>query len=79
MRYSHIVIQKYDDNYGDIEAQRLVVTEIYEVGLFIHSEYLRKYIKPGSRVLEIGAGTENISKIIATITYQLIVTDISDV
>jgi 2-polyprenyl-3-methyl-5-hydroxy-6-metoxy-1,4-benzoquinol methylase len=79
MSYSQHGIQNFYDHFGNKEAQRLVATEVDEVSLFIHSEYLRKHIPSGSKVLEIGAGTGRFSKIIASITDQLIVTDISEV
>ncbi len=67
------------DDLGIREWNRLVETPVDEVSLHIHTHYLKKYIRPGSRVLEIGAGAGRFTQPLANLGAQVLVADISQV
>src|SRR5262245_53615241 len=67
----------YFDQFGLGEWQRLVATPVDEVSLYLHSYYLEKYIRPGCRVLEIGAGAGRFTQVLARLGAQILVADIS--
>jgi SAM-dependent methyltransferase len=70
-------IANYFDQYGDKEWQRLLTDPVNEVNLHIHSHYLKEYVPPKSKVLEIGAGAGRFTQILAQIGAQVVVSDIS--
>jgi SAM-dependent methyltransferase len=70
------VIQHFDE-YGVREWERLVRTPADEVSLYIHTHYLKKYISPNQKVLEIGAGTGRFTQILANLGARIMVVDIS--
>ncbi len=45
----------YYDAYGEKEWERLVQTPMDEVSLHIHTELLKEHLRPGMKVLEVGA------------------------
>jgi SAM-dependent methyltransferase len=70
-------ISKHFDEYGIKEWERLISTPVDEISLHIHTHYLQKYVQPGWRVLEIGAGAGRFTQILAAIGAQVSVADIS--
>ena len=67
------------DAYGIREWNRLVQGPVQEVSLYIHTYYLEKYVRPGQRVLEIGAGAGRFTQILARLGTRIVVGDLSPV
>jgi SAM-dependent methyltransferase len=59
------------------EWLRLVRSPLEEIKLHIHSHYLRTYLAPGMRVLEIGAGPGRFTKVLHELGCSVVVGDIS--
>jgi SAM-dependent methyltransferase len=72
-------IRDYYDEMGDSEWNRLGETPRGRVSLEIHRRFLAGFIRPQSRVLEIGAGPGRFTLQLAALGASLIVTDISSV
>jgi ubiquinone/menaquinone biosynthesis C-methylase UbiE len=70
-------ISKQFDEFGEKEWERLVATPVDEVSLHLHTHYLTRFIKPGWRVLEIGAGPGRFTQILAVLGAKIVVADIS--
>jgi SAM-dependent methyltransferase len=75
--YNASWVAGYFDQFGVREWERLVATPVAEVSFYLHSYYLKKYIRPGSRVLEIGAGAGRFTQVLAGLGARLVVADIS--
>ena len=75
--YDPEAIAEYFDQYGLREWNRLVESPVDEISLYLHTYYLEKYIKPGTRVLEIGAGAGRFTQVLARIGARVFVGDIS--
>lgn len=67
------------DRYGLQETQRWDRSIVEQVKLAVHRHYLERYVQTGDRVLELGAGTGVFSGILAELTEDLTVTDLSPV
>lgn len=67
------------DEYGEQEWERFTRSPADEVNLFVHTHYLKQFVKPGSRVLDVGAGPGRFTQIMSDITCQVVATDISQV
>jgi 2-polyprenyl-3-methyl-5-hydroxy-6-metoxy-1,4-benzoquinol methylase len=72
------VIAHYDD-YGDREWERFSGSPVDAVSLFIHTHYLQKFVKPRSRVLDVGAGPGRFTQVLAQMGCRVTVADISPV
>ncbi len=70
-------IASFFDQYGQREWDRLVATPAAEISLHIHLHYLRRFIKPDMRVLEIGAGAGRFTQALAELGVCVLVADIS--
>ena len=68
---------QYFDSFGLGEWERLVRSPSEEIKLYIHNHYLRRYILPGSRVLEIGAGPGRFTQTLHALGCRVLVTDLS--
>ena len=68
---------RYFDEFGVGEWNRLVENPVGEVSLHIHSHYLRKHIRTGMRVLEIGAGAGRFTQVLAGSGARVRVADLS--
>ena len=79
MSYSSTLIARYFDRLADGEWQRYDQSALGQVHLHIHEHYLRRYITPGSRVLEIGAGPGRFTESLHRLNCQIVVADISPV
>lgn len=77
--YNASAVIRHFDDFGIHEWERLVQAPSDEVGLYIHTHYLEKYIAKGTRVLEIGAGAGRFTQILARLGAQILVADISSV
>lgn len=71
--------ERFYDEYGDKEWDRLVSGPLALVQLHVHRHYLEKYVSPGSRVLEAGAGPGRFTEILAELGAKVVVGDISPV
>ena len=69
----------YYNNYAEKEWTRFMRRPADRVNLFVHTHYLRHFVKPGSRVLEIGAGPGRFTQILADLGCRILVSDISEV
>jgi 2-polyprenyl-3-methyl-5-hydroxy-6-metoxy-1,4-benzoquinol methylase len=77
--YSPASITDHFDRLGLREWDRLVETPIEEVSLYLHTHYLRQHIRPGWRVLEIGAGAGRFTQVLAELGARILVADLSPV
>ena len=75
--YSPQWVANFFDDYGEKEWERLVKTPTEEVKLFIHSHYLKEYIRSGDYILEIGAGAGRFTQILVNLGARVLVSDIS--
>lgn len=79
MNYDPAQTSQYFDAYGLAEWERMVRSPLEEIKLHIHNHYLRSYIAPGSRVLEIGAGPGRFTQTLHSLGCRVLVTDLSEV
>lgn len=77
--YNQQHIQKFYNEYADLETQRWDKSLVEQVKLFVHQHYLKTYIQTGDHVLELGAGTGIFTEQLAGYTDKLVVTDLSPV
>ena len=77
--YSPKWVADYYDEYGELECERFARGPANEVSLFLHTYYLKQFVKPGSRVLDVGAGPGRFTQIMAEIGCRVVVADISEV
>ena len=77
--YSPKWVADYFDEYGEQEWERFIRRPADEVSLFIHTHYLEQFVKPGSRVLDVGAGPGRFTQIMADMGCRVVVADISQV
>lgn len=77
-KYSPQWVANFFDDYGEKEWQRLVKTPTEEVKLFIHTHYLKEYIRSDDYVLEIGAGAGRFTQILVNLGARVLVADISE-
>lgn len=76
--YSPQWVANFFDDYSEKEWERLIKTPTQEVKLFIHTHYLKEYIRSGDYVLEIGAAAGRFTQILVELGAKVIVTDISE-
>ncbi|UCG88231.1 MAG: class I SAM-dependent methyltransferase, partial [Gemmatimonadota bacterium] len=72
------VVARYDGQ-CEQEWERFSRSPVDEVSLFIHTHYLREFVIPGSRVLDVGAGPGRFTQILAEMGCRIVATDISPV
>ena len=77
--YSPKWVADYYDEYGEQECERYDWRPANEVSLFLHTHYLKQFVKPGSRVLDVGAGPGRFTQIMADLGCRVVVADISEV
>ena len=70
---------QYFDEFADQEWHRLSRTPADRISFEVHAHYLRTNIKPGSRVLEIGAGPGKFTQVLAELSSTVVVSDVSQV
>ena len=75
--YDPAYIAQFYDDYGEQEWERLEATPADRVSFHIHRWYLEHYIRPGDRVLEIGAGPGRFTIELARLGARITVGDIS--
>jgi len=72
-------VKGYYDARGDEEWDRLTATVRGRVSLEVHRRFLRRWVEPEWRVLEVGAGPGRFTFELAAIGARVVVTDVSDV
>lgn len=72
-------MREYYDELGDAEWSRLDDTPRGRVSFEVHRRFLARFVKPGSRVLEIGAGPGRFTIELAKLGARIVVTDFSPV
>jgi 2-polyprenyl-3-methyl-5-hydroxy-6-metoxy-1,4-benzoquinol methylase len=70
-------LENFFDEYGEQEWQRLTANPVAEINLYIHRAVLEKHIRPGWRVLEIGAGAGRFTQILAGLGALITAADLS--
>lgn len=79
MTYSPSAISRYFDRLAHGEWQRYDQSALAAVQLHVHDHYLRRFIRPGSRVLEVGAGPGRYTETLHQLGCRVVVGDISPV
>ncbi len=72
-------VKAYYDALGDREWDRLTATVRGRVSLEVHRRFLRRWVQPRWRVLELGAGPGRFTFELAAIDARIVVTDVSGV
>jgi 2-polyprenyl-3-methyl-5-hydroxy-6-metoxy-1,4-benzoquinol methylase len=76
--YQPDAIANFFDDFGEKEWTRLVQTPANRVSLHVHTHYLKKYLTPNQKILEIGAGAGRFTQILTDLGAQVVVADISE-
>lgn len=69
----------YYDDLGDAEWSRLEADVAGRVSLEVHRRFLARFVRPGDRVLEVGAGPGRFTFALAALGATVVVTDLSPV
>ena len=75
-QYNPQRVAQYFDASGIQEWRRLLENPTKEVALHVHTHYLKKFVCPGDRVLEVGAGAGRFTQILAQLGAQIVVTSL---
>jgi len=75
----HDPVRDYFDAFGEGEWDRLVQSPRTLVALELHRRLLARFIRPGWRVLEVGAGPGRFTIELAALGAQVVVSDVSAV
>jgi SAM-dependent methyltransferase len=76
---SRIGTRTYYDQYGAAEWHRLAKDVPGRVSFEVHRRFLARWVAPGARVLEIGAGPGRFTTVLTQLGAKVVVTDISPV
>ena len=74
-----LAIRDYYDEVGDGERNRLTRDLPGRVSFEVHRRFLADLVRPGQRVLEIGAGPGRFTTVLAELGARVVVTDFSPV
>jgi ubiquinone/menaquinone biosynthesis C-methylase UbiE len=72
------IAARYNEK-GEQEWERFSRSPVDAVGLFIHTHYLREFVKPGWRVLDVGAGPGRFTQVLGEMGCRVVAADISQV
>ncbi|HEX9124579.1 MAG TPA: methyltransferase domain-containing protein [Actinomycetota bacterium] len=70
-------IARIFDEYGDAEWSRHETSPFARVSFHVHRHYLERFVRPGDRVLEVGAGSGRFTVDLARLGTRVTVVDIS--
>lgn len=73
------LVRRYYDDLGEREWERLIATPRTRISLEVHRRFLTRFIRPGWRVLEVGAGPGRFTIELGRLGAQVVVTDLSPV
>jgi len=76
-RYDPDWVRAHYDDSGSREWDRWDDSPVERVKLHVHLHYVRRYVRPGDRVLEVGAGAGRFTRELAAITDRIVVADLS--
>lgn len=71
--------RRFYDDLGEKERDRLVQDVAGRVSFEVHRRFLARFVTPGMRVLEIGAGPGRFTEVLAALGATVVVTDLSPV
>jgi ubiquinone/menaquinone biosynthesis C-methylase UbiE len=72
-------IATHFDQVGDVEWNRMMSSARMRVSFELHVRMLRRFIEPGMRVLEVGAGPGRFTIALAQLGAKVVVSDVSPV
>lgn len=78
-QYNPQRVTQYFDTVGMQEWYRLLENPTKEVALHVHTHYLKNFVCPGDRVLEVGAGAGRFTQVLAQLEARIVVSDLSPV
>lgn len=70
-------VREYYDRLGAAEYDRLTADPAGRVSYEVHRRFLTRALRPGDRVLEIGAGPGRFTELLADLGAHVVVTDLS--
>jgi len=76
-RYDPDWVRAHYDEYGTREWNRWEESGVERIKFHIHLYYLQTHVRPGGRVLEIGAGAGRFTRELARICERIVVADLS--
>jgi 2-polyprenyl-3-methyl-5-hydroxy-6-metoxy-1,4-benzoquinol methylase len=77
--YDRAWTECYYNELAEGEWNRFQADAAGRVNLYVHTHYVRTYVRPESRVLEIGAGPGRFTQILAELECRVTVADLSNV
>jgi len=77
--YEPRAVEAYFDEYGESEWHRFDRFALGAVHEHIHNHFLQRFVQPGSRVLDIGAGPGRFTQTLDRLGCRIVVADISEV
>jgi SAM-dependent methyltransferase len=78
-RYDPNWVRSHFNDYADKEWERWDRSPVERIKFEVHLCYLRKYLQPRHRILEIGAGAGRFTRELARIADRIVIADISPV
>jgi len=78
-RYDAGWVRSFYNEYGEREWERWDKSPVEQIQFDVHLYYLRKYLQPEHRILEMGAGAGRFTQELAQISDHIAVADISPV
>lgn len=73
-KYKDIILNKYADCDED---SRLIRDRAHNIEYLTTLHYIQKFLKPGAKILEVGAGTGRYSLALAKMGYNVVATDLT--